>query len=347
MSNAEATATNWDRPIGAQRRSGGVMRPAIVSGPPTVEDAINAWIAARPFAHSTIRRIHENLESRRARGWRAERGIVTIEQFTAAEAADYVLYLRDRGAAPGTLRKFKNYFTSLAQFCAETSRYKGLEGDELLKLKLPPLVERIPEALTEDECLRLLAAAEESPRDRLIVETLLLTGVRLSELCRLTLDELELDSRPAYLVVRGSVYNPSRPKAPRQRRIVIDYDAYGFGRGYVGRLRRYIEQQRPQSHCRELFLSERCDKQTGSHPPLTTVGVQRLMSRLEATTGIHCNPHKQRHTFATRCVDNDVPLFQLQEALGHKSLDMVRRYYSTSQRALARGFYQAFGGGAV
>lgn len=344
MSNVLVNATGWDQPIRGQDRPVAIRRAAPVGSPPTVEDAINAWIAARPFARSTIRRIHENLESRRACGWRAERGILTIEQLTAAEASEYVLYLRDRGAAPGTLRKIKNYFTSLAQFCAETTRYKGLEGDELRRLKLPPLVEQIPEALTEDQCLRLLAAAGESPRDRLIVETLLLSGVRLSELCRLTTDELELDSRPAYLLVRGSVYNPSRPKAPRQRRIIIDYDAHGFGRGFVGRLRRYIEQQRPPSDHREVFLSARHDKRTGSHPPLTTVGVQRLMTRLEHASGIHCNPHRLRHTFATRCVDNDVPLFQLQEALGHKSLDMVRRYYTSSQKAMARAFYHAFSG---
>lgn len=197
--------------------------------------------------------------------------------------------------------------------------------------------------MTEDECLRLLAACEGSTRDRLIVETLLLSGLRLSELCRLTLDELELDSRPAYIVVRGSVHNPSRPKAGRERRIVIDYDSHGFGRGFVGRLRQYIDRQRPASYHRELFLSQHRDKQTETHAPLTTIGVQRLMRRLESVSGVHCNPHKLRHTFATRCVDNDVPLFQLQEALGHSSLDMVRRYYTFSKKAMARAFYQAFG----
>jgi integrase len=98
-----------------------------------------------------------------------------------------------------------------------------------------------------------------------------------------------------------------RPKAPRERRIVIDYDARGFGRGYVGRLRRYIRSERPRSDCREILLSQHRDAQTDSHPPLTTIGVQKLMRRLERACGVHCNPHKLRHTFATRCADNDVP----------------------------------------
>ena len=125
--------------------------------------------------------------------------------------------------------------------------------------------------------------------------------------------------------------------------IIVDYDAHGFGRGYGSRLRTYVEKGRPLSHYREVFLAERGDPTTGVHEPLTIIGVQRLMKRLEQVSGVHCNPHRLRHTFATRCADADVPMFQLQEALGHKSLDMVRRYYTTSKQAMARGFYRAFG----
>lgn len=282
------------------------------------------------------------MSSTRARGWRQANGIVTIDQFTAAAAAEYLRYLWDRGAAPATLRKIKNLLTGLAEFCAETPGYEGLEGDELRKLRLPKLVERIPQALTEDECLRMIAAAS-SLRDRLIVETFLLTGLRVSELCALTLDSLHLDSRPAYIHVRGSVHDPDRTKNSTERDIIVDYDAYGFGRGYVARLRTYLAKERPSSHYREIFLAERCETSTGAHTPLTIVGVQRLMTRIEQASGVHCNPHRLRHTFCTRCADNDVPMFQLQEALGHKSLDMVRRYYTQSRQAMARGFYRAFG----
>jgi len=114
---------------------------------------------------------------------------------------------------------------SLAAFCAETPGYEtGLRGDALTRLRLPPLVERIPTALSETECLRLIAACADVPRDRLIVETFLLSGLRVSELCALTVDAIHLETRPAYLDVHGSVHNPHRPKTPRERRIVVDYD---------------------------------------------------------------------------------------------------------------------------
>lgn len=175
--------------------------------------------------------------------------------------------------------------------------------------------------------------------------TFLLSGVRLSELCALTVDGIHLETRPAYLDVKGSVHNPHRPKTPQERRIVIDYDAHGFGRGYVSRLRRYITEVRPESPHRELFLAAKADPR-GIYAPLTTEGVGRLLDRLEAACGVHANPHRLRHTFATRCVDQGVPMFHLQDALGHKSIDMVRRYYSHNRHAQAEGFYRAFATGS-
>lgn len=342
-SAAVAYTQDWDRPINRRgtgeseqaRRAPDIKR--------TVEEAIDAWLTWRPFAPITVNRVKSQLGSTRACGWRRANGITTIDEFTAAAAADYVRYLRDRGASPATLRKIRNLLRSLAAFCAETPGYEGLQGDELRKLRLPKLVERIPQALTEDECLRILSAVASSPRDRLIIETFLLTGVRVSELCGLTIDSLHLDSRPAYIHVRGSVHDPDRTKNSCERDIIIDYDVHGLGRGYVTRLRTYVENERPASHHRAIFLAERSDRRTGEHAPLTIVGVQRLMHRIERASGVHCNPHRLRHTFCTRCADNDVPMFQLQEALGHKSLDMVRRYYTQSRQAMARGFYRAFG----
>ena len=68
------------------------------------------------------------------------------------------------------------------------------------------------------------------------------------------------------------------------------------------------------------------------------------MARLEATTGIHCNPHKLRHTFCTRAADAGVPIFALQEALGHETVQMVRQYYTSNRRATLEAFARAHRG---
>ena len=331
-------AEPWDVPVRNSRERKPSTNDSPAS-PATVEGAIKAWLRARAYSPSTSTAALHHLCGSRATGWREREGITTMDQLTAAKAAEYLIYLRDRGAAPATIRKVKMLFMSLRTFCKETPGLEAaLKGKEMAKLRLPAMVQRIPQALTENECVRLIEACKDSERDRLIVETLLLTGLRVSELCSLTLDALQLDQRPAYLEVRGSVHNPERTKNARERRVIIDYDRYGFGRGYVQRLRRYID-ERPSTHNSELFLTKH---QPYPEAPVTTNAVKLLMKRLETATGIHCNPHKFRHTFATRCVDQGVPMFNLQEALGHSSLEMVRRYYTYSSHAQAEAFYRAF-----
>jgi hypothetical protein len=126
----------WDRPI-RPRMPRGHERITPASGRvPTVEEAISAWIAARGFAPSTGAAARQHLESGRARGWRSRRGIATIDQLSAETACAYVVYLRDRGAAPATLRKVRTLLSSLAAFCAETPGYEaGLQGDQLAHLR--------------------------------------------------------------------------------------------------------------------------------------------------------------------------------------------------------------------
>ena len=127
----------WDRPIvprgSRPARSPEPARP--LAQPirlPTVEEAITAWLSARGLAPSTAAATHQHLESGRARGWRAQPGIVTIDQLSAEAGAAYLRYLRDRGAAPATLRKVKTLLASLAAFCAETPGFEaGLPGDAL------------------------------------------------------------------------------------------------------------------------------------------------------------------------------------------------------------------------
>jgi len=61
---------------------------------------------------------------------------------------------------------------------------------------------------------------------------------------------------------------------------------------------------------------------------LTTWGVEQLMQRIGRLAGVRCNPHRLRHTWATRCADAGTPLFHLQLLGGWESVEMVRRYYT-------------------
>ncbi|MCA1693236.1 MAG: hypothetical protein LC749_00095 [Actinobacteria bacterium] len=107
----------WDTPITRAQILEEASHPRPLAGRlPTIQEAIAAWVSAGNFSPSTAKAAHSHLESTRALGWLAHNGIVSIDQLTAARAAEYVTYLRDRGAAPATLRKVKTLFSSLATF---------------------------------------------------------------------------------------------------------------------------------------------------------------------------------------------------------------------------------------
>jgi integrase len=197
-------------------------------------------------------------------------------------------------------------------------------------------------ALTREEEARVVEAISKRPfsvRDRLLVELLLACGLRVSELCALLVDDLHLTNRPPYLHVRGSVHDRDRTKNGEDRSVPFRSTYNTLPR----RLEAFIATERdPEGTAdrRELFLSRRKDA-SGRLLPLTTWGVEELMQRLSTACGIHCNPHKMRHTFATRSVDAGIPIFHLQQAGGWRSIEMVRRYYTADTREVLESYENA------
>jgi integrase len=222
--------------------------------------------------------------------------------------------------SPATLVKFRGYARALAKFCQERPGFEApllSDGRDLPKPRVPK--RKLPVALSRDEEARVVAAARPG-RDRLIAQTLLATGLRISELCALTVDHVEeLKARPPRLVVVGSVHNLALTKGRRDR-VVGFRDTY---RAVPRELLDWTVRGRVPSHARELFLAD-------DGRPLTTSGVEQLMQRIGVAAGVRCNPHRQRHTWATRCADAGMPIFHLQLLGGWESVEMARRYYTAS-----------------
>lgn len=152
-------------------------------------------------------------------------------------------------------------------------------------------------------------------RDRAIVLLLLDTGMRASELCTLTLGALDLKNRQLRVFGKGSkerilLYSPSTGRA----------------------LWRYIAHSRPdEPPTAPLFIST-----IGT--PYNRVALLNLLQRLGQRAGVpNCHPHRFRHTFAIQFLRNNTNIFALQAALGHTSLDMVKRYLMIIQADLDHG----------
>jgi site-specific recombinase XerD len=143
-------------------------------------------------------------------------------------------------------------------------------------------------------------------RNEAMILVLLDSGIRLSELVGITLDDI--DTTKGWLKIRGK---------GRKERIVR------IGKAAQKAIWRYLV-YRPQNGRRELWLTE-------EGKPLDSSGVQSMVKRLKERAGVGGagSIHRFRHTFALDFLRVDKNVFNLQYLLGHSDLDMVRRYTAT------------------
>ena len=149
-------------------------------------------------------------------------------------------------------------------------------------------------------------------RDRAMVLVLLDTGIRVTELVNLNLEDVDLQG--GMLKVLG--------KGAKERLVPI-------GVKVQRSLWKYINQSRPEPALRKncLFL-------TRQGLPLNRRHVDTLFKRYGVKAGIEgvrCSPHTFRHTFSITFVRNGGDVFSLQRILGHSSLDKVRLYVNLAQ----------------
>jgi integrase/recombinase XerD len=198
------------------------------------------------------------------------------------------------------------------------------------EVDLPRFGRHLPSFLTLEEVDRLLAAPDRtSPRgmrDAAMIETLYATGLRVSELVKLRLGDVNLEA--GYLVALG--------KGKKQRIVPL-------GEAAVAQLRSFIESARPS------FLRE------GSTATVDSVFLTRLGRRMTRQgfwkiLGAHAraagirralSPHKLRHSFATHLVERGADLRSVQAMLGHADIGTTEVYTHLS-RAHLRSVYDKF-----
>jgi integrase/recombinase XerD len=183
----------------------------------------------------------------------------------------------------------------------------------------------LPRYLPEPEYRRLVTTVLESTQadtynacfDRAWFMTLAHTGMRLSELLALGLDDLDLVVERA--IVRGSKSGHDR--------VVFLMPAL------IEALNRYLD-KRP-----ELLDEERVFVLRGRSPTPRTI--QRRLKKYGRNAGVDVSPHKLRHTLATRLLNQGMPIHSLRKLLGHKHLNTTQAYARIYDQTLYRQFREA------
>jgi len=239
----------------------------------------------------------------------------------------WVAWMHGEGYAPASIGRKLSALRSLFRFLVREDR---VARSPLLLVPAPKKRATLPPVLTVEEIERLLAAPEgTSPlglRDRCMFEVLYATGLRLSELLGLTLDQIDWPRRSAQVRGKGN-----------KDRIVL------LGDLAIDALERYIHQGRPQLlrdlDCAALYLSH-------LGKPLSVRGFHMILQNHLRTAGIqrHVTPHTLRHSFATHLLEGGADLRTVQELLGHASISTTQVYTHVSEGYLRDVYSKAHRG---
>jgi len=210
------------------------------------------------------------------------------------------------GRAPATVCRKITVLSSFFGFLMDLGE---LDTNPARRIPLPKPASRIPNAVSEDDAQKLVAAAE-SPFERAMLLLMLTAGLRRSEVGAIRLEDAKLDD--GLLLVRG--------KGAKQRMVPLMPQTAEAIRAYLA--------SRPQTDHPYLFLNPQAQRMP--HDLLN-----RTLRRIIARSGLakRITPHMLRHTFATHLVRNGVDVRTVQELLGHADLETTANYLHSDTRA--------------
>ena len=233
---------------------------------------------------------------------------------------------KQRISASSSARKL----SAIRTFVKFLQREELIGDDPSSLVASPKKPETIPAHLSVSEMSRLLEMPDPSTplgrRDRAILELFYASGLRLSELVGLDMEDVNLSSRMVRVMGKGRKqrlvpFNMSTADAVRAW--LKDRAAAGHRTDVAG------QAKRPRAAAAPLFLNYRGGR-------LSTRSVDRLVRRYVASCGAKfgISPHALRHSFATHLLANGADLRAIQELLGHARLSTTQRYTHVNAQQL-------------
>jgi site-specific recombinase XerD len=250
-------------------------------------------------------------------------GAFNLQAVDPRDIQDYRGYLMRRELAPATINRRLKAIKSLFRWARRERLVTDGPFDVLESVFLKEQKNTAPRWLTRREQLALLRAVREKGqvRDLAVIQTLLGTGLRISEVAALKVSDLEIGERRGTLQVRAG-------KGSKAREIPLDNTTRQT-------LAAYLE-EREEDGAKRLFLGQR--------GPLNQPGINYLVAKYVYQARLEdCTAHTLRHSFAKNLVDAGTPLDQVATLLGHESLDTTRIYTRPSKEDLERAVRRAAG----
>lgn len=234
-------------------------------------------------------------------------------------------FLKEQNAtkAPASVSRM---ISALRKFYRFLLREGAISADPMTKIDTPKRAQHLPASLSSQEVDALMAKPDtDKPlglRDRAIFELMYATGLRVSEVVDLRLDQLHLAMN--LLQVTG--------KGDKERLVPISPQATQW-------VDRYLQEARPKLLKRVQPKNVFVNFHGG---PMTRQGIWKNLKAYIASIGIEkdVTPHTLRHSFATRLLENGADLRVVQELLGHSDISTTQIYTHLSNQHLVAVYHK-------
>lgn len=295
-------------------------RPSASQAPPAFATDTDAFIGFLELERGLSLHTRQNYQSDldQCAAFLARHKAADWRRVTEAQAGEWLRSLSRRGLAGASLARKLTALRMLSRYMVK----ENLRADDFACLLIgPKLTRRLPDSLSAPDVVRLLNAptggGPMALRDRALLEVFYASGLRVSELAGLTLQQVDLQHGFVRVFGKGSKERIV-PLGGRAR------DAVGT---YVASGRPALVKARTGS---QLFLSNR-------GAALSRVTLWLLVKKYARRAGISkaVKPHLLRHSFATHLLGGGADLRAIQEMLGHASISTTQIYTAVEPQRLA------------
>lgn len=233
---------------------------------------------------------------------------INVQDIGKDKLQDFINFISKYGLSPSTRERI---IASLRSFFSFMAEFYNLEINPARLLYMPKKIRKIPEYLTKEEINRLLEMPDLSTsigqRDRAMLELDFASGLRVSELVGLNLQDIDFDEDFVRVLGKGN----------KERIVPFGSMAKKFLLLYIKEGRKQLLRKKTQS----LFLNYRGDR-------ITRFGFYKALKQYALKAGVkkRVYPHILRHSFATLMLQAGCDLRTLQILLGHSSITTTQVY---------------------
>jgi len=241
------------------------------------------------------------------------------QMITPLDLVNYRKKLKDDEKSPATINRHIASMSAFCKWCYQSDLISSDPSENIKTVDREPIG---PKSLERKEQLALVRAAQRSgrKRDLTIINLLLHTGIRVSELCQLKTDDILIDGRKGFIKV-------AQGKGNKTRLVPLNSTAINSIKSHIGNT---ADKGTGKNNNKNVFYGQKGN-------PITVRGVRHLIKRHSYNAKIKgVTPHTLRHTCAKNLIDAGQPIDRVAKILGHSNINTTSIYTMPTEADLQR-----------